>query len=333
MSPMSRTEWNRCRYDAKSKAGHYESYFQRANHPTEPRGFWIRYTLFSPKGQPGAALGELWAIYFDGVRVTITAVKEERPLSACTFSTSQLDVVVAGATLRDGALEGSAKQGTHELGWSLQYRGDERPLLLLPDRLYRMGFPKAKALVGTPNALYSGHLDVDGVRVEVEGWVGSQNHNWGSRHTDRYAWGQVAGFDQDSTAFLECSTARVKLGPVWTPWMTLLVLRLEGQELALNSLVQAVRAKGTYRTFDWRFDSQTHDARLRGHIHAPREAFVGLRYANPPGGAKTCLNSKLATCELTLERRGEKTRTLVASKRAAFEILTDATDHRVPIVA
>jgi hypothetical protein len=41
------------------------------------------------------------------------------------------------------------------------------------------GFPKAKALVGTPSAVFEG----------------------GSRHTDRYAWGQVAGFDEDAEAF------------------------------------------------------------------------------------------------------------------------------------
>ena len=32
--------------------GHYESFFQRANHPTRPLAFWIRYTLFSPHAHP-----------------------------------------------------------------------------------------------------------------------------------------------------------------------------------------------------------------------------------------------------------------------------------------
>jgi hypothetical protein len=48
-------------------------------------------------------------------------------------------------------------------------------------------------------------------------WVGSQNHNWGSKHTDRYSWGQVAGFDAHPESFLEVATARLKLGPLWTP--------------------------------------------------------------------------------------------------------------------
>ena len=43
--------------------GFYESYFQRANHPTRPLAFWIRYTLFAPRGRPADAIGEVWAIW------------------------------------------------------------------------------------------------------------------------------------------------------------------------------------------------------------------------------------------------------------------------------
>ena len=74
-------------------------------------------------------------------------------------------------------------------------------------------------------------------------------------------------------------------------------------------------------------------ASIQGRIHAPRERFVGLTYGNPPGGTKTCLNSKLASCELTLTLPGQKPRLLRSAHRAAFELLTDDTSHGVPIVA
>jgi hypothetical protein len=51
------------------------------------------------------------------------------------------------------------------------------------------------------------------------------------------------------------------------------------------------------------------------------EWFVALRYGNPPGGDKRCLNSKLAHCELTLRRAGRAV--TLRSQRAAFEILED----------
>jgi hypothetical protein len=70
---------------------------------------------------------------------------------------------------------------------------------------------------------------------------------------------------------------------------------------------------------------------IEGTISAPREAFVGLRYYNPPGGEKWCLNSKIASCRLVLKRAGRPDEVLEAANRAAFEILTDDTSHGVEI--
>ena len=125
---------------------------------------------------------------------------------------------------------GQCDASGRRIGWALRFAGGQPPLLLLPEALYEGGFPKAKSLVPRPLARFDGELHVDGVHLPVQGWPGSQNHNWGSRHTDRYAWGQGAGFDGDEDAFLECSTARVRVGPIWTPWLTLSVLRIQGSE-------------------------------------------------------------------------------------------------------
>ncbi|OGI64087.1 MAG: hypothetical protein A2W18_07325 [Candidatus Muproteobacteria bacterium RBG_16_60_9] len=330
---IERERWNRCRIVEGDARGHYESYFQRANHPKRPLAFWIRYTVFSPKGRSGDAVGELWAIYFDGERECVTAVKEVVPMRDCRFGERGLDVRIGDASLTDGQLQGSASSGGNALQWDLRYTGDEPPLLLLPESFYERSFPKAKALVGTPNAVFDGAVSVNGAAADVRGWVGSQNHNWGSKHTDSYAWGQVAGFDGAPRAFLECSTARLKLGPFWTPPMTVVVLRLEDEEIRLNSLAQAFRAHGDFDFVSWRFETHTDAVRLRATMHAPKSLFVGLTYNNPPGGSKTCLNTKLAACELTVERTGQAPRTLTTSHRAAFEILTDRQDHGVPIAA
>ncbi len=328
-----RAEWNRFRFDPDSDTGHYESYFQRANHPHRPLAFWIRYTLFSPAGRRDDTVGELWAIYFDGEEGVITAAKEVFPFSRCSFAKAGLDARIGEATLDEARLEGSARTTAHELRWSLAYEGGAAPLLLLPRAMYTGGFPKAKAVVGTPGAQYEGELVVDGEEIRIEGWTGSQNHNWGSRHTDSYAWGQVAGFDNERDAFLECGTAQIRVGPLWTPPMTLMVLRMDGREYRLNGLLCSLRATGRFKCFDWNLASTSNELKLRGRIQAPAATFVGLTYNNPPGGTKTCLNSKLATCQLTVEQRGQSARTLVAAKRVAFEILTDATDHGVPVVA
>jgi len=329
----SRNFWNGSRFKPEDTGGFYESYFQRANHPSRPLAFWIRYTSFIPRGMPDKACGELWAIYFDGETNSITAVKKNIPISQCNFSQTQLDVRIKDATLKDGILNGIATSPLHSIQWSLRYTGHESPLLLLPESLYERGFPKAKALVGTPNAEYTGTLVVNGREIPIDGWKGSQNHNWGSRHTDYYAWGQVAGFDNAPDAFLECCTAQVKIGPIWSPRLTFVVLRDEGRETAINGLLQGVRACGKFDFFNWTIDARSSRARIHGRIYAPATSFVGLTYLNPPGGHKTCLNTKLASAEITLERKGQPPRKLKTAHRAAFEILTDRTDHGVATVA
>jgi hypothetical protein len=120
---------------------------------------------------------------------------------------------------------------------------------------------------------------------------------------------------------------------VWTPPLSLVVVRAQGREFALNSLARAVRARGHFDFFDWRIESRCSQFRVAMHIHAPPSAFVGLNYANPPGGTKTCLNTKLAGCELTLEQAGQAPRTFTTTNRAAFEILTERRDHGIPMAA
>ncbi len=328
MNADASAQWNGCRFDASSRRGAYESWFCRANHPSRPLAFWIRYTIFSPRGRPTDAIGELWAVWFDGERGTIVAVKEEHPLGACSFSKDALEARVREARLDHATLEGSASRADHRIAWSLAYASSARPLLLLPERMYAGAFPKAKALVPAPLARFDGHLAIDGERVSIDGWIGSQNHNWGSEHTARYAWGQVAGFDEAPDAFFEITTARVRVGPVLTPTMTVLALRLGDEELRLSSIPTALRARAQYTTrpgapLEWTFASRADGVSIEGTITAPRSAFVALPYGNPPGGTKTCLNSKLARCTLRVERPGRAAITLSTEVRAAFEILGD----------
>jgi hypothetical protein len=317
------------------KNGHYESFFLRANHPVKPLAFWIRYTVFSPHRQPENAIGELWAVYFDGETGKRVAVKDEMPISECLFATDRFDVNVGDAVLDSERAQGNAFSKGDTIRWDLRYAGDPLPLFLFPLEFYDGRLPKAKSLVGVPMAVFNGTLVVNGQEVPIQDWVGSENHNWGSRHTDHYAWGQVAGFDNSPQSFLELATARIKMGPFWTPYMTLMVLRHKGKEHRLSSLMQSLRAKASFDYFQWKFSSEDATITMDGTISASREDFVGLKYYNPPGGIKHCLNTKIATCKLTIRFRKEQdavpVEVLETASRAAFEILTDDRDHGVGI--
>ena len=321
-------------YVPGQKEGHYESFYQRGNHPTRPLAFWIRYTIFSPKGRPEDAIGELWSIFFDGETGEHVVAKEEHPLRTCSFAPQGMDVRIGGSTLVPGRLIGEATSSGDTIAWDLEYAGKEPPLFLIPRSLYSGGFPKAKSLVGTPLAGYDGTLTVNGQTVEIDGWVGSQNHNWGSQHTDYYAFGQVAGFDDAPGSFLEVITAQTKVGPVKTPFMTLLVLRHDGSEYVLTSPARAARAKANFGYFHWDFATGNDEVNISGHVEAPASAFVGLNYYNPPGGIKHCLNTKIGSCELKVtDKATGRITTLRTDHRALFEILTDDRGHGIEIRA
>jgi hypothetical protein len=325
---------NQTRYRRGQPTGHYESYFQRANHPTRPLAFWIRYTIFAPAGSPEGAIAELWAVYFDGETHEHVAVKSEFPYSRASFDPDDFRVRIEDATLDRDGLYGRAGSDPRSIGWRLRYEGEEPPLLLYEPERYESSFPKAKALVGLPFARYEGELDVAGKTISIDGWIGSQNHNWGSRHTDEYAWGQVAGFDDASDVFLEIGTGRLKMAGLWTPRFTPMVIRRGGEEIALRTLRQAVHNRGKYEPFAWHFAGANERFEIEGSISAPSNAFVGLRYYNPPGGIKHCLNSKIAAAEIRIFDRERSTRDVfITRSRAAFEILTDRRDHGIRLDA
>ena len=330
---------NYAKYIPGQQQGHYESFFMRANHPTLAQAFWIRYTIFSPHQHPEKAIGELWAIYFDGITNKHTAVKSEVPFTAqnCVFARQHFFVQMGDSVLQPGVLSGHASSSGNTIAWDLKFEGNEQPLFALPENLYEGSFPKAKLLVSLPLAVFKGNLKINSQLIDINGWIGSQNHNWGVKHTDHYAWGQVAGFDNYPGSFLEVSTARLKMGPIWTPFMTLMVLRHRGREFRLNSIFQALKADGRFSYFDWKFHSKNAVVEITGSITASKKDFVGLRYYNPPGGIKHCLNTKIAACKLTVRCRSEAGEwvedTLETTNRAAFEILTDDAGHGIELRA
>ncbi len=307
------------------RRGHYESHFLRANHSSRPLAFWIRHTLLIPRSPTAEALGELWAIWFDGETGRHVALKQAYAVGGCEFDAAALRVAIGSARLDERSSRGGLSDARHSIGWELGVEGGEAPLLLVPRRLYETRFPAAKSFVGLPLARFRGSITIDGASIAIDDWRGSRNHNWGTRHTDRYAWGQVAGFDNAPESFLELATAQLRFGPLWTPAFTPIVLRHRGEEYALNALSQSLRARGEFDPSFWRFSSRTARLEIEGEIRAEREAFVELEYLDPRGGTKRCFNTKLASCRLRLrDRRRGIDDILETDHRAAFEILGDA---------
>ncbi len=307
--------------------GFYESLFERANHPTRPLAFWTRYTLFSPAAHPEAAEGELWAAFFNGETGVHVARCERLSLRDCRFSLEE-------GPLRLGALGefGFGHFFGHlgaDLRWDLSISGGGSPLFLLDPRYYRTRFPAAKSMTPLPIATFNGYFEVKGERVAIEAWQGSVGHNWGPRHTDRYAFAQIAGFDQAPETYFEMASAQFKWGPLYTPSFTPFVLCHRGEVIRVGGPLDSLRVKSRRQDslsegVEWRFSARTGRYRVEGVLSAPARSFVHFPYRNPPGGVKHCFNTKIGSAEIRLtDTRSGRVEPLSTASRAAIEILSD----------
>ncbi len=319
-------DWNACRFNPAKSGGHVESYFIKLNATGERRALWLKATILKKPGQDPVA--EAWAIAFDPSGEHV-AVKEEHPFSRASFSPREFDVKVHQIWFDHGHLEGSVSSQGHTIEWSLDMTTAVPALVPLPSRrMYADDVPNSKLVTPHPDSTFDGHYLVDGQRVEVKGWRGMQGHNWGRRHAELYGWGHCNHWDDVDDLVFEGVSARVKLGPVLAPTMTLLVVWYRGVHYHLTSPGALWKARGDVSPRRWEFSSRNTLAKLDGYLEADVGDFVGLYYENPNGEMTHCLNSKIARGYLRFEVFGRPP--LVANTRsAAFEVGTKDHGHDV----
>jgi hypothetical protein len=141
----ARKQANVSRYVPGDETGFYESYFLRANHPVRPLAFWIRYTLFSPRRRPSQAIGELWAVWFNGESGRNVAVKKTVPLADCRFDPACFDVQVGDAVLGPDGLQGRAASGGHHITGASSTAVTSPPGPAAPQELGRQVSPGQKS--------------------------------------------------------------------------------------------------------------------------------------------------------------------------------------------
>lgn len=303
---------------------YYESRFLRANDPDAPRAVWLRETLLLPtEGEPSA---DVWVMVFDpsGHR----AVKQRFGIGDADFGDDGWTARIASTSLDDTEAVGMLA----DTRWDLSITpGDHEPVRVLSERGYRRRIPTAKTMVRHPLARFDGRLEISGHRVDVDGWTGSVNHNWGTRHTPAYAYGQVCGFDNAPDSTLEIVTARAGVGPLLLPGVTLFVFRHEGLEFAVRSIRGSMQSHGRYTPFTWTFGARVGEQMIEGEITTVPSDVIGLTYSDTHGGVKYCYNSAIAHCRMQLAGKAFERAELV-SGRAMFEILTDDPVAEVPLL-
>jgi hypothetical protein len=311
---------------------YYESRYIRANDPERPQALWLRETLLLPTA--GDPVADVWVMVFDPDGAGNRALKEPYPIDAADYGYDDWTARIGAATIDDRSAQGVVTGGNRSARWDLRITpGPEEPVKLLTERGYNARFPTAKTMVRHPLAQFDGQLELDDVRVTVDGWTGSVNHNWGTRHTPAYAFGQVCGFDDAPDTSLEIVTARAAIGPVLTPAATLFVFRHAGQEFAVRSILGSMQTHGRYRPFSWTFGGRVGEQMIEGEITTEPDDVIGLTYTDTDGGSKYCYNSAIATCRIQVAGKAFERAELVATRRVMFEILTDTRHDAVPLLA
>ncbi len=303
-----------------------ESIFVKLTAPAGDRALWLRWTfLLCPPAPPRA---ELWAVAFTRGRAP-RAAKRSAPALPEAVSRVPWRVSFGGSHYDGARTAGEVTAGAVSIHWELALT--PRLGLLQPypyPWMYRSPVVPTKTLTPLADAVAHGAYTVDGESVAVDGWRAMQGHNWGRRHTRRYAWSHAAGFAEDPAAVFEAFSARPAVGGRELPWLTMAFLHVDGAWLRFDGLAMAARAHTEVSLLRWDLALEHRGHRLRGTLEADPSEAAGLHYPNPTGPVTYCLNSKLARAVLDLSSPGAPARRFT-STAAALEIAWPFADHGV----
>lgn len=291
--------------------GGYESYYLVAHDPHAARSVWIRYTIHQPPGEPPDGL--LWLTVFDADRGA--------PLAHRVRGTLVAD---PGAWLRigDSAIEARHARGSIPgASWDLRFAPVEPLLAYLPsERMYRGGLPKTKPISLSPRAGFEGSVRLGDAAFSLDAWEGMVGHNWGSEHANRWVW--LHGLFDDGD-WIDLVAARIKAGPVTTPWIVNGAVSIDGSRHRLGGL-------GRTRTTSIDARETSASMRLPGDgvtVHATVRAPDPARwdYADPKGGMHDVVNCSIAQLELEVRHR-DTTRMLRTPHTASYELGVPSSD-------
>lgn len=276
---------------ASLDAALYESHYLTATEPSGGRALWLRHTALKRPGAPARAT--VWLTWFDREAPAPVALRETAaaPLAdpGGAWSRSPLGVLSSGSA--QGALDGAS--------WELGWEANAPELPYLPARwLYDRAIPRSNGAALVPAGVANGTADVGGRAVDLDGWDVVVGHNWGSEHAEEWSWIHAAGLGDDRSGWLDLALARVRVGPVSTPWLATGAVHLAGRT------VTTARRGSVRRTVAGEHTAVAVPLRDGGALElaldAPERATVEWDYASPRGAGRIVRNCSIADAAVTV---------------------------------
>ncbi len=306
-------------------AGHYESFYLKANDPAGGRAVWLRHTVHKAPGEEPK--GSLWLTVFDSGAGVPRATKANCP--ADQVSAPEGTYIKIGEATLDGARAAGSCDGA---GWELNFDpGAEALHHLGRDFLYRSRLPRTKLLSPYPNSSFTGWVELDGRRLELAGWPGMVGHNWGVEHAESWVWIQATGLDGRGGDYLDVAVGRVRFAGRTSPWIPNGRIVLEGESYRIGGLTNTYGTSIEATPAGCEFTLPGKDINVKGRVGASASDFVGWIYADPSGKQHNALNCSVADIELRIERPNHRHAKIAATGTAVYELGTQATDHGIPL--
>ncbi len=327
---------NELRWDGVS-AGHYEVYYFKFNDPKQGVAFWFRYTILVPTRGKGRAVGELWGIFFDAEAPgNNRAWKCSYPVEQVHAQRNPFELRIHDAILRHDSARGCIESGAGRVEWDLTLVPDPVGLRNLPSLLYKLPVPTTKVVAPNLSCTWSGTVDMGDRVVDVHNVPGHQAHIWGTKHAARWAWANCNLFEGHDDAVLEALSAQVRIGPVLTPPVSTVYLRVGGDEYRFEGYRQLLAINSLWDVANWSIEAHDRKYQLVAQVTSRPEWMVGVRYQDPDGDTRVCNNTKVANAEVrVLERRGSGAPALLHALRAertcAFEVVGPEAVSGIPV--
>ncbi len=279
---------------APSRAGLYESHYLTAAAPGGGRAVWLRYTSLKRRAEPPR--GSLWCTVFEsGSPPTARRTASPQPLSGPPpGSWAQIEAATIGPGQAHGTLE--------DCDWTVSWDAHAPPLPYLPSRsLYDRSLPRSNGVALVPSATFAGRITAAGQTVELTGWRGMVGHNWGADHAERWIWLHATGLgERDPGGWLDLILARVRLGPVLSPWLPAGALQLEGKLQRVSAA--AARGLRVELQHDTVKVSLPHGCEngLTITVTSPAHNAVHWDYASPRGQPRDVRHCSIASASIRI---------------------------------
>lgn len=289
------------------------------------------------------AIAEVWAVASnlspaDGSDMPHVALKQTWPMGEVRAEEEILYVRMGPVELTHGRTRGELGGGRGEghIAWDLKFTRQPEGFRHLPAAwMYRTGLLAAKVTSPQVDARFSGSVTVNGRTTAVEGAPGMLGHHWGKSLSDGWTWAHCNRWHEGDQIVFEGATARVPIGPMTSPPLTVMHVRLPGERLTLNGLLHLVRTRSRRRGLQWRVTGQRGDRRIEATFQAPPDYFVGIDQLSPDGRLTHVLSTGVADGAMVVSGKTARAWipivSVVADRSASLQFGTRGDTHGVPI--